>query len=254
LYFYLSKLLAPILNLTNLLITLIILIIIFRSFFLKKRIKYFSYLIIFIFLFISIFPIGNLGLRYLEKDYVNQQKISDIDNIIVLAGSENLQSTKITKKLNLNSGSERLIASVKLANKFKNSKIYFVGGDGYLVKNSLNEINVATKFYEDVSFDLNRIHFVNKTRNTHENLKEFKKFADNNEKNVLITSAFHMKRSLYIANSLDITLIPYAVDYRSNNFSSIVNFYQKFSVSGNLSSFDIFFREILGILAIKLFY
>ena len=80
---------------------------------------------------------GNLGLRYLEKDYVNQQKISDIDNIIVLAGSENLESTKITKKLNLNGGSERLIASVKLANKFKNSKIYFLGGDGYLVKNLL---------------------------------------------------------------------------------------------------------------------
>ena len=90
----------------------------------------------------------------------------DIDNIIVLAGSEDLQSTKITKKLNLNGGSERLIASVKLANKFKNSKIYFLGGDGYLVKNSLNEINVATKFYEDVNFDLNRIHFIYKTRNT----------------------------------------------------------------------------------------
>ena len=253
-YFYLSKFLAPFLNLTNLLIILLILIIIFKSFFLKKKIKYFSYLIIFIFLIISIFPIGIWGLSYLEKNYIHQQKILDIDNIIVLAGSEDLQSTKITKKLNLNGGSERLIASVKLANKFKNSKIYYLGGDGNLVKNSLNEINVATKFYNDVSFDLNRIHFVNKTRNTYENLKEFKKFADNNKKNILITSAFHMKRSLYIANNLDIKLIPYAVDYRSNNFSSIVNFYQKFSVSGNLTSFDIFFREIIGILAIKLFY
>ena len=245
---------APFLNLTNLLIILIILIIIFRSFFLKKKIKYFSYTIVFLFLLISIFPIGNFGLNYLEKKHINQQKILDIDNIIVLAGSEDLQSTKITKKLNLNGGSERLIASVKLANKFKNSKIYFLGGDGYLVKNSLNEINVATKFYEDVNFDLNRIHFIYKTRNTYENLKEFKKIADNETINILITSAFHMPRSLYIAKNLDIKLIPYAVDYRSNNFSSIANFYQKFSVSGNLTSFDIFFREIVGILAFKLFY
>ena len=138
-------------------------IIIFRSFFLKKKIKYFSYTIVFLFLLISIFPIGNFGLNYLEKKHINQQKILDIDNIIVLAGSEDLQSTKITKKLNLNGGSERLIASVKLANKFKNSKIYFLGGDGYLVKNSFNEIFVAKKFYQDVNFDLNRIHFVNKT-------------------------------------------------------------------------------------------
>ena len=253
-YFYISKLLAPFLNLTNLLIILIIFIVIFRSLFFEKKFKYFSYLIIFIFLLISIFPIGNFGLNYLEKKYINQEEILDIDNIIVLSGSEDLQSTKITKKLNLNSGSERLIASVKLANNFKNSKIYFLGGDGYLVKNSFNEIFVAKKFYQDVNFDLNRIHFVNKTRNTYENFKEFKKIVDNEKKNVLITSAFHMQRSLLIAKKLNIKLIPYAVDYRSNNFFSIINFYQKFSVSGNLSSFDIFFREIMGILAIKLFY
>ena len=253
-YFYFSKILAPFLNLTNLLIILIVFIIIFRSFLLKEKFKYFSYLIIFIFLFISIFPIGNFGLKYLEKKYINQEEILHIDNIIVLSGSEDLQATKITKKINLNSGSERLIASVKLANKFKNSKIYFLGGDGNLIKNSFNEIFVAKKFYGDVNFDLNRIHFVNKTRNTYENFKEFKKIADNDKKNVLITSAFHMQRSLLIANKLNIELTPYAVDYRSNNYFSIINFYQKFSVSENLSSFDIFFREIMGILAIKLFY
>ena len=52
----------------------------------------------------------------------------------------------------------------------------------------------------------------------------------------------------------NIKFIPYAVDYRSSNFFHIINFYQRFSVSNNLSSFDIFFRELLGILAIKLFY
>ena len=128
-----------------------------------------------------------------------------------------------------------------------------MGGDGNLIKNSIDEAFVARKFFKDINFDTNRIHFVSNTRNTYENLKEFKKIGNNN-KNILITSAFHMKRSLLIAKKLDIEFIPYAVDFRSVNFISIVNFYQRFSVSYNLSSFDIFFREMLGILAIKLFY
>ncbi len=224
-----------------------------RNYLSRKYFRLFAYLVILSFLSISILPIGNFGLKYLENKYINQHQISKIDNIIVLAGSEDLQSTKITNKLNLNSGSERLIASVKLASRFKSAKIFFLGGDGNLIKNSVDEIFVAKKFYKDVDFDLNRIQFVNNTRNTYENLSEIKKIGNNN-KNVLITSAFHMQRSLLIANKLNIKLIPYAVDYRSEDFFSVVNFYQRFSVSKNLSSFDIFFREMLGILAIKLFY
>ena len=252
-YFYLSKILAPFLKLTNILILLIILIIFFRKNFSRKFFKLCANFAILLFLLIGVLPIGNFGLKYLENNYINQQEISNAENIIVLAGSEDIQSTKVTKKLNLNSGSERLIASVKLANEFKNAKIFFLGGDGNLIKNSIDEAFVARKFYKDVNFDTNRINFVSNTRNTYENLKEFKKIGNNN-KNVLITSAFHMKRSLLIAKKLNIELIPYGVDYKSVDNFSIINFYQRFSVTKNLSSFDTFFREMLGILAIKLFY
>ena len=252
-YFYLSKLLAPFLKLTNFLILLIILIFFLRNYISKRHFRLFAYLVSLLFLSICIFPIGNFGLKYLEKNYLNQQQISEIDNIIVLAGSEDLQATKFTKKLNLNSGSERLIASVKLANEFENAKILFLGGDGSLIKNTIDEIFVAKQFFKDVDFDLNRVQFINNTRNTYENLSEIKKIGNNN-KNVLITSAFHMQRSLLIANKLNIELIPYAVDYRFKNISSFINYYQGYSVSNNLISFDIFFREMLGILVVKLFY
>ena len=53
----------------------------------------------------------------------------------------------------MNHSSERLIASVKLANEYQDSKIYFLGGDGNLVKNSVDESYVALGFYKDVGFD-----------------------------------------------------------------------------------------------------
>ena len=152
-YFYFSKFLAPLLNLTNL---LFIILIIFYLINLKTkfRFKFFSNIILILLLLISFFPLGNLGLKYLEKDYILQDKVDKIDNIVVLAGSENIFSTEITKKLSLNDGSERLIISAKLALEYPNSKIYYLGGDGRLVKSKFNEVDVAKIFYRSKIYSI----------------------------------------------------------------------------------------------------
>ena len=195
-----------------------------------------------------------MGLKYLENDYVFQEKLSNVDNIFILAGSEEISTTKATNKLNLNNGSERLISSIKLALDNPNAAIYFIGGDGHLIKNEINEINVAQLFFEDIGFDTRRVKFIQNTRNTIENLKALKKINIQDQSNVLITSAFHMKRSMIIANTLDIKIKPYAVDFRSIEKFNLINYYQRLSVANNWDSFNIFFRELLGIYAFKLFY
>jgi uncharacterized SAM-binding protein YcdF (DUF218 family) len=253
LYFYLSKVLAPFLNLTNLLFFLLIFFIL-KNRKVKIRFKFIFIFIISIIIFISIIPIGKIGLRYLENDYYFQEKLSNIDNIFILAGAENINRTKVTKKLDLANSSERLISSVKLALDNPNSTIYFLGGDGHLIKDEIDEIYVAKLFFEDIGFDTNRVNFIKNTKNTIENLKALKKINIQDQSNVLITSAFHMKRAMLIANTLKITIKPYAVDFKSLKNLNLLNYYQKFSVSSNLVSFDIFFRELLGILAFKLFY
>ena len=252
-YFYLSKILAPFLNPTNLLFFLLIFFI-FKNIKLKIRFKFLFIFITFIITFISILPIGKIGLKYLENDYVFQEKLSNVDNIFILAGSEEISTTKATNKLNLNNGSERLISSIKLALDNPNAAIYFIGGDGHLIKNEINEINVAQLFFEDIGFDTRRVKFIQNTRNTIENLKALKKINIQDQSNVLITSAFHMKRSMIIANTLDIKIKPYAVDFRSIEKFNLINYYQRLSVASNWDSFNIFFRELLGIFAFKLFY
>jgi uncharacterized SAM-binding protein YcdF (DUF218 family) len=253
LYFYLSKILAPFLNPTNLLFFVLIFFI-FKNIKLKIRFKFLFIFIAFIITFISIFPIGKIGLKYLENEYVFQEKLSNVNNIFILAGSEEIDTTKAINKLNLNNSSERLISSVKLALDNPNAEIYFIGGDGHLIKNEINEINVAQLFFEDIGFDIRRVKFIQNTRNTIENLKALKKINIQDQLNVLITSAFHMKRSMIIANTLDIKIKPYAVDFRSIEKFNLINYYQKLSVANNWESFNIFFRELLGIFAFKLFY
>ena len=74
------------------------------------------------------------------------------------------------------------------------------------------------------------------------------------EKSILITSAFHMKRVMMISRQLKMNFIPYAVDFKSISHSSFINYYQTFSVAENWSFFNIFFREMIGILAFKMIY
>ena len=223
---------------------------------LKNKIKYKILLnIVFVtILILSVLPVGKFGLKYLERDYINQVEPSKINNIYVLAGSEDLEATKKTNQLNLNDNSERLIFSIKLAINHPNSKIFFVGGDGNLIKNNINETFVAKLFYKNVGFDLDRVDFIGNTRNTIENLEAIKSRGISKDYNILITSAFHMKRAMIISNKNNLKLKPYAVDFKSVNDFSFLNYYQGFNFAENLASFNIFFREIVGIIAFKIFY
>ena len=133
------------------------------------------------------------------------------------------------------------------------AKIYFLGGQGFMVKTDINESNVAKSFFSDVGFNTDRIYFVDDTRNTIENLRKITDLNISNKSNILITSAFHMKRVLIISSKFKLDLIPYAVDFRSINNDNLLNNYQNFKISDNLFNFDLFIRELLGIIYLKIF-
>ena len=255
-YFFLSKILAPFLNLTNLLIFILIASYFLKKFFFKKIIKSINYLTIFLLIIFSFFPIGKNLINTLEKKHLISKIPNNYEYIAVLAGSEDAYTTSITNKVSLDSSVERLIASVKLANEIDKSKIIFVGGSGYLKEHPLDEADVARIFFADINFNLDRVIFINDTKNTIENLKKLKKLNIEHRDNlILITSAFHMDRVLLISKKLNLNIIPYAVDFRSYSGSGkdgFINYYQRFSLVSNLQALNLYFRELLGIIAVKI--
>ena len=99
---------------------------------------------------------------------------------------------------------------------------------------------------------MTRVNFVGQSRNTIENFKQIKKLNLTDSKIVLITSAYHMKRSIIIAKDFGLKLIPYVVDLKTNRQISLINAYQDFNISRNLANFNLFFKEIIGIIVFKL--
>ena len=193
-------------------------------------------------------------MKHLKEDYLNQLPINEVDNIIILGSVSNLNATIETGKIHLDEMSEKLFSALTLSIKHPNAKIFIVGGDNKLNKDDIDEIFIAKNFLNKINYDLKKIEFINNTRNTIENFSALAKEDIIDKKNILITSAFHMKRSLMVAKYYGLELIPYAVNFKSIQQSTFLNLYQTFDVSKNIMNFNIFFNEILGIISFKMFY
>jgi len=108
-----------------------------------------------------------------------------------------------------------LVESITLIKKYKEAKVIFTGCSGSINKPKMDHARIAKQFFMQMGLDTDKIIFENKSRNTYENVLYSKNIAKpkKNEKWIVITSAFHMNRAIFIGEKNDWTLIPYAVDF-----------------------------------------
>ncbi len=208
----------------------------------KHKIALFILLIDFVITFtISFFPIGQYLTYLLEKDYHTKIEFSEkIDGIMILGGATNAKLANEYNQINVNDASERLIESLRLINRFDKAKIVFSGGSGSINKTNYSHAQIAKKFYEIAKINIENIIFEDKSRNTFENILFTSKIVKpkNNETWILITSAFHMKRALLIAEKINWKFIPYAVDFKTGKKISLkpnLNLYNNFSAFQKIS-------------------
>lgn len=247
--FYLSKIIWLIFNPFNIFIFLTIISLIFYFLYLKKL-----SIIIFLtnftcLLTISIFPIGNYLIYKLEKEYHSKiQPPQNLHGILILGGATNPLLFKDHEEISFNDAAERLIEAFHLIKKYKNIKVIMTGGSGLINETEIGHADVAKIFFNKMDLDTSKIIFENKSRNTNENIILSKKIAkpNNDEKWLIITSAFHMKRAILIGQKNNWEFIPYAVDFKSR---SKFNFKPSIYLWSNLSSFQLASHEWIGLVS-----
>ncbi len=246
--FYLSKILWLVINPFNLFVFLNI-VLVFLYFVKYKKVSKFIFLFNFLFLFlISVFPIGKFLIYKIEKEYHSNTMVPDnLDGILILGGSTNPLLYKDYNQIVLNDSAERLIESIKIINKFKETKVIFSGGSGILGRPDLEHAEAAKYFYKEMKINTKKIIFENKSRNTYENILFSKDIANpkKNENWLLITSASHMKRATLVAYKLDWHLIPYAVDFR---FEKKFIFRPRLEFLKNINHFQNGIHEWIGLI------
>jgi len=222
----------------------------FFLFFKKNKLTYFffSFFLIFLVIF-GIFPVGQYLIYNLEKNYHNKIILPDkVDGLLILGGATNPSLSDEFNQINLNGSVERLVESITLIRKYKDAKIIFAGGSGSIKKPEMDHARIAKQFFMQIGLKTDKVIFENKSRNTYENILFSKYIAKpkKNEKWIVITSARHMNRTIFIGEKNDWILTPYAVDYLQ---SKTFKFNPNFNLLNNLSKLQHGSHEWIGLIA-----
>ncbi|SHL91967.1 Uncharacterized SAM-binding protein YcdF, DUF218 family [Bradyrhizobium lablabi] len=174
------------------------------------------------------------------------------DGIIVLGGSidADLSATRGTPVVR--NAADRIIAAAALARQYPNARVLFSGGNGNLLSNDAKEADQAGAILESLGIAKSRLMMERSSRNTQENAEFSKALVapKAGERWLLVTSAFHMPRSIGLFRKAGFAVEPYPVDWRVGGREDLVTF-GNIAVDG-LGRTDVAVREWLGLLAYRL--
>lgn len=198
------------------------------------------------------FPVGPNLLCYLESVYPLPRTLpKDIDGIIVLGGAVEADITAAREQVQINDRGERLTEFVKLARLYPEARLVFSGGDVAPGRASGLEAKYTETLFRNLGLDVSRIYFENESRNTYENYLYTARHVlpRDGQKWVLVTSAFHLPRSVAIFQSNGWVVIPYPAGFLTDGDYKIA---PTLEVLENFTALQVAVKEIIGIMAYTL--
>ena len=170
-------------------------------------------------LLIAFSPLGRQLILPLE-DRFPLKKVTDInpekiDGIIVLGGTIHMHISDNRGVPSIVSGAERIIEAVKIAHKAPKARIVLAGGPNTITSNPTPDAVVVKQLMVDMGIDPARIEVEGRSRNTWQNALFAKQMAKpkQGENWYLVTSAYHMPRSIGCFRQAGWDVKAYPVDY-----------------------------------------
>jgi uncharacterized SAM-binding protein YcdF (DUF218 family) len=195
-------------------------------------------------------PLGKLVLYPLESRFPPWDATRGApDGIVVLGGSIDADLSVAHDVAAITAAAGRIIEAAALARRYPNARIVFSGGSSNLVSIDAREADYAASVFESLGISRERLTMERRSRNTQENA-EFSKAAaapKSGERWLLVTSAYHMPRSVGLFRKTGFAVEPYPVDWRTEKGTDILTF-SPLAVEG-LARTDIGIREWIGLAA-----
>lgn len=200
-------------------------------------------------------PLGNALILPLENRFPR----ADLDQpppptgFIVLGGAEDRLVGKARGAPTINEAGERLLEAAILAKRFPEAKIAFSGGDAGVLYKSDSEASGAQSLLTQLGVAPDRIILEAEARDTYENAVYLKQELEkrgllgDGKRWLLITSAYHMPRTMGAFREAGLQVEPWPVDYRTRGRADLTRPFDK--VSEGLRRVDVATREWVGMLA-----
>lgn len=203
---------------------------------------------------LAVLPVGNVMTRLLENRFPSLEAEAmpeTVAGIVVLGGVIDPLVSSERNQLSVGSAMERLLVVPRLARRYPDVPIVFTGGSGRLWHQDAKEGRYFGEVADILGLDRTRLVIEPDSRNTEENATLTKALVKPRPglKWLLITSAFHMPRSVGVFRRHGWSVVPYPVDYSTRPADG---FAPTFDVLGGLARFDGAVHEFLGLLVYRL--
>jgi uncharacterized SAM-binding protein YcdF (DUF218 family) len=167
---------------------------------------------------------GAMILNPLEERFQRPTRLPEkIDGIIVLGGGMEGAINLARGGYELNNGGDRFVEAAVLARRFPDARILLSGGVGTVLLEGEPDADMAARFLAALGIPRERMILENRSRNTAENAEFSKELVDPQtaEAWLLVTSGFHMPRSVGLFRKAGFRVIPWATDYRTSGTEGI---------------------------------
>ena len=170
------------------------------------------------------------------------------DGIIVLGGAISPDVSAARGEIALSGAAERMTVVADLARRFPSAKIVFTGGTPALFGGP-READYVRPLWESFGIARERILLERDSRNTVENAVMTKALVNPKpgERWLLVTSSWHMPRSVGVFRQAGFQVEPYPVDWVSTGDESALRLSESFA--GGLHAIDNAAHEWVGMLA-----
>jgi uncharacterized SAM-binding protein YcdF (DUF218 family) len=195
-------------------------------------------------------PLSNVLLLSLSERFPAWQAgRSDPDGVIVLGGAIDPDVSEIRDAIEIDSSAERVMALLTLARRFPNARIVFSGGSGSLFQKPLSEAPYARKLLAEFGLTGDRFIFEATSRTTWENAVNSRDLVKPKpgERWLLVTSAFHMPRSVGAFRMAGFEVEAYPVDWRTRGWDDATQGFDR--LSSGLSRADVAIHEWRGLVS-----
>ena len=199
---------------------------------------------------VNLAPVAHWLAGPLEARFPAQPLPAQVDGIIVLGGAIDALSSAATQQPQVNGAAERLLAFAELARRYPQAQLIYTGGSGSARDQKDREADIAKPMFAALGLDTQRIVFERDSRNTWENALYSKALVhpQPGQTWLLVTSAWHMPRSVGCFRKAGWNVVPYPVDYIGSDAQD----WAKFDAADQLPAVTLAVKEWIGLAAYHL--
>lgn len=195
-------------------------------------------------------PLANLLILPLEERFpAFVDDGTPVAGIVVIGGTYDTEATNVHGQMALNETGERLIALGELARRYPDAKLIYAGGGSEFTPDTTPEATLVENTAHQLGVARERILYDRRSLNTFQNALYAKDLAQPKagERWLVVTSAFHMPRTMGVFRKVGFDVAPYPVDYRTAGAASLL---RPFAFVGEgLRRTDVATKEWIGLLS-----